>query len=346
MRILIVNKNWLGDMLFQIPAIEAVKANWPQAEIVCAAPSRCRAMVAAHPAVTRFLTFDERNEQRTLKARLAWSLAMRREKWDLALFFHGSRTRSFWVWLGGVRRRIGCGSDRSWLLTQTVAEPQGTLHEVDYFMEILRGAGIPVPPRASYRFYFSDKDGEAARELAVSNGLHRGGYLCFHLGANWNPKRWPLGHFAALSREVYRRWSVPIAVTGGREDQGLAKRLASECQGVPLVLLAGKTSLGMLAALFHDAAAVVSADSGPMHIAAGSGARVIALFGPTDPQRTGPRGIGESVVIQHVPSGFHVPWTEERMPEGGWMSGIRPEQVLEVLEKKKWVRPAARTGGR
>lgn len=341
MRILIVTKNWLGDMLFQIPAIEAIKAKWPQAEIVCAAPARCRPMLAAHPAVTRFMVLDERGEHRGLLARLRWVMALRREKWDQAWLFHGSRTRAFLVWLAGVKERIGYRSDRSWLLTRSVSEPQGARHEVDHFMDLLRGAGVPVKDDARYRFYFSDKDAETAEELIISNGLRRGGYVCFHLGANWGPKRWPVENFAETARLISKRWQAPVVITGGKDDVPLARTLQSQCRDENIVSFAGKTSLGVLGALFKNAAAVVSADSGPMHIASGVGAPVAALFGPTDPSRTGPRGIGPSVVLQHIPEGFHVPWTGERMPEGGWMSHIQPAEVIRALEEKKWIPGAA-----
>ena len=66
MKILIVTKNWLGDILFQVPAIEAIRARYPEAEIVCIAPSRCREMLEAHPTVSRVIVFDEKKEHRSL----------------------------------------------------------------------------------------------------------------------------------------------------------------------------------------------------------------------------------------------------------------------------------------
>ncbi len=107
-----------------------------------------------------------------------------------------------------------------------------------------------------------------------------------------------------------------------------------------VVDLTGRTGLGEAAAIFKKASFVVSGDSGPMHIASGVGTRVLALFGPTDPVLTGPRGVGENAVLSHVPEGYSVPWYGENFPEGGWLAGIAPEKVLETLREKGWLKSA------
>jgi len=339
-KILIVAKNWLGDMLFQVPALEAVKAAWPQAEIVCVAPPRCRAMVAAHPAVSRFIAFDERREQKGLAAKIRWVLSLRGEKWDKAFLFHRSRTRAFLTLLAGARERVGYGKGRDWFLTQSIANPDQPLHEVDYFLNLLKQAGIPVPERARYRFYFTPRDQDEAHEILSRHGLRPSGFVCFHMGANWEPKRWPLGHFARTAEMIHEKWQVPVAVTGSREDGQLVEKMRQRVSRGSVIPLTGQTPLGVLGAVFAKSAAVVSADSGPMHIASGSGANVVALFGPTDPRRTGPRGIGDSVVLQYIPPGYTTPWIGEKLPDEEWMSGIRPERVIQTLEEKKWIRPS------
>ena len=88
-----------------------------------------------------------------------------------------------------------------------------------------------------------------------------------------------------------------------------------------------------------QAAWVVSADSGPMHVASGVGTPVVALFGPTCPRMTGPRGTGKKIVIQHVPEGYKIPWLSGPWPEDGWMERISPEDVFrkiceEILDER------------
>ena len=333
MKILIVTKNWLGDILFEIPALEAVRAHFPAAEIVCAAPSRCCEILEAHPAVSRVLIFDERLEHRSLKSRFEFVRLLRREKFSRAYLFHRSRTRAFLVWLAGIRERIGFASKSRWFLTQAVPEPQGKIHQADYFMELVRGSGIPAPEHPPYHFYFSaEEDRKASSRLEAARLKN---FVCFHLGANWEPKRWPVEHFAKLAELLFEKWKMPVVLTGGTGDKALADQVLKLAGESRILSFAGETSLGELGAIFKRALFVVSGDSGPMHIASGVGTPVAALFGPTDPDLTGPRGSGEKIILSFVPAGHEVPWYGA-MPEEGWLSRLLPEKVLAALEKKNW----------
>lgn len=347
MKILIFTKNWVGDMLFQMPAIDAIADQWPQAEIVCLVPSRCREILRAHPRVNRVIVFDERKEHRSWISRISLAMTLRKEKWDQAFLFHRSRTRALVALLAGARRRVGYGKGRRWLLTKSVAEPAGKLHHVDYFLNLVQAAGVKVPSMGVYHFYRSDEDDRTARDLLSAHELTPGRFVCFHLGANWEPKRWPPGHFARLADMLSAEQGFAVVLTGAPDDKPLAEQVVKEVRMARVISLMGQTRLGVLGSLFRLCAFVVSGDSGPMHIAAGSGARVAALFGPTDPAQTGPRGEGESFVIHRVPEGFTCPWYGKSLPEGGWLSLIQPAEVMEALKRKGWltqVRAAERPG--
>lgn len=339
MKILIVTKNWLGDILFQVPAIEAIRRGHRDAEIVCLAPARCREILENHPAVDRFMVFDEKNEHRSLLARLGLLIRLRKESWDKAYLLHRSKSRALMMVLAGVRERIGYGRGRSWLLTHPVLEPGKVLHHVDYFLHLTEAAGCPKPDQSVYHFYFSREEDEAVRVFLQNHGLAAGRYVCFHLGANWEPKRWPVRNFAALAEKIKECADLPVVVTGSRDDRWLAEGMMKEVRHARVICAAGETSLGMLGALFKKSAWVVSGDSGPMHIAAGVGARLVALFGPTDPKLTGPRGAGESVVLSYVPPGYHIPWYGEDLPPEGWLTHITPDEVAGAMAARGW--PAA-----
>ncbi len=328
-----MTKNWLGDILFQIPALEALRENFPGSEIFCAAPERCRQILEAHPAVTGVLTFDEKKEHRFFPSRIFFGLALRARKWDQAYLFHRSRTRAFLTWLAGARERIGYASGRKWFLTRAVEEPSRPLHQVDYFLELLTHAGLKTAQGSCYRFYFSKADRAAARKLIETNGLEA--FACFHLGANWEPKRWPTAHFAELADRISERSGLTVVLTGAARDRVLGQEVLERVRRARVVSLIGRTSLGELGALYQQARFVVSGDSGPMHIASGAGAPVVALFGPTDPGLTGPRGTGRTIVLSHVPAGFKIPWYGETAPKD-WLAGITPAQVSAALEEQDW----------
>lgn len=335
MKILAVMKNWLGDLLFQMPALDLIKARYPEASIVCVAPERCREILEAHPAVSEFLPFDEKGTHRSWLSRMRFMMELKkRGPWDLGFLFHRSRSRAAMLWLAGVKERVGYGRGRKFLLTKAVAEPSWKLHQLDYFMTLMKGAGCEVPEKPAYRFYYRPEDEAEARRILGANGLEKDGrYICFHLGANWEPKRWPAEHFAELAEKVHTKWGMPVVVTGSAQDGPLFDAFMTGVRKARVVDLVGKTPLRVSAAVYKRSACLVTGDSGPMHIASGSGAPVVAIFGPTDPDLTGPRGTGDAIVLRYVPPGYTVPFFGNNLPEGGWLSHITPDQVLQAVER-------------
>ncbi len=343
MKILVVMKNWLGDLLFQMPALDLIKQKYPSAEIFCVAPERCREILEANPAVSGFIAFDEKSTHRFWFHRIGFVFHLRKlGPWQEGYLFHRSRSRAALLWLAGVKNRIGFGRGRKFFLTESVKEPLEKLHQLDYFMELMKGAGYQIPICPKYRFYFREEDEVQALKMLSQEGLAKGArYICFHLGANWEPKRWPVSHFAKLAVKIYGEWGIPIVVTGSVGDRTLFESFRAEIgrligdRGLDsaVVDLVGKTALRISAWIYKNATCLVTGDSGPMHMASGAGARVVALFGPTDPRLTGPRGIGEDRVLQYVPSGYSVPFFGEELPEEGWLSKITPEEVFEAVDQ-------------
>lgn len=335
MKILVFMKNWIGDTLFQIPALEAIKARYPRSHIACIAPPRCHEILRNHPAVSRVISFDEKNERRSFFKRIGFVFQLRKEHWDRGFLFHGSRTRAFLFWAAGVKERIGYARDRRFFLTQAFPEPASDLHQVDYFLELLVQSGIPRPSHAVYHFYPSKHDQNRAETLLENYDLTA--YACFHIGANWEPKRWPAGHFSRLADLIFQKWRLPVVITGSSKEEKLADQVLKGAKVARIIPLTGKTSLSELGALFEKASFVVSGDSGPMHMASAVGAPVVALFGPTDPALTGPRGSGKKIVLSYVPPGYRRPWYGSEWPKDGWLSNIQPEDVIRAVEKENWI---------
>ena len=334
MKILVFTKNWLGDILFELPAIEALRQNFPDAEIVALAPERCREILEAVPFLNRFHAFDERAGEQSLAAKIRFIVWLRKEKFDKVFLFHRSFTRAFLVLLGGIRERIGYETPkRRKILTTAVPAPSRPLHQIDYFLMILKWAGLAVRFGAEYRFFFKPEDAEKAARLIEIHGLPEKAFVSFHIGANWEPKRWPASHFSKLADLIHEEFSCPVVLTGSEKDIPLAEEISRSAKKAKVISLCGKTSLGVLGALFQKAALMVSSDSGPLHIASGVGTSVIALFGPTCPILTGPRGTGKKVVIQFVPKGYTIPWKGDQPPPEGWMEGIDSQQVIQKIRE-------------
>ena len=335
MRILIFTKNWLGDVLFEIPAIQAIRENFPEARITALAPARCREILEAVPYLNDVQVFDERSSERSLSAKFRFVKRLRNEKFDKVFLFHRSFTRAFLAWLGGIPERIGYRTPkRDWILTTSVPAPAKPVHQTDYFLVLLKWAGLRVKFGSPYQFFYRAEDEAKAKSLLETNGLKENSFIAFHIGANWEPKKWPRGHFSRLADLLTETYASPIVLTGSPSDEAAAQEIIEGAQSAKPISICGKTSLGVLGAFYKRAAFLVSSDSGPLHIASGVGTRVVALFGPTCPVLTGPRGTGKIVLIQFVPKGFSVPWRGKTFPEKGWMEQIKPEAVFERIQKE------------
>jgi len=117
-----------------------------------------------------------------------------------------------------------------------------------------------------------------------------------HPVAKWESKLWPAEHWADLARRLAGQ-DVLLALTGSDSDRATTAAIAQQAGlGGRLLDLAGRTGLKQVAALLSLADLLVSTDTGVMHLAAALGTPVVALFGPTDPARTGPYGHGHMVL--------------------------------------------------
>lgn len=324
MKILIFTKNWLGDVIFETPAIKAIRQNYPQAQIICATPARCAEILQKNPNVNRVLAFDERNTHRSLGAKFRFLCLLRKEKIDLAVIFHRSFTRALLVFLAGVKQRIGYATKgRSFLLTNAVAEDGGRKHHVQYFLDLLRKSGFRVEVEPVCEFFYSREDEQKAHRLLQRKNADANFLIALNPGGNRANKRWPARHFAQLADLLSVRYPCSFVITGNQADDAMASNIVHIARKSRFSSLCGDTSLGELGAVFSQCRLVISGDSGPLHVAAGVGARSIALFGPTDPQCYSPKGRGKNLVVRaDARSGYA-------------MSSLRPEFVLEAIERAR-----------
>ena len=174
---------------------------------------------------------------------------------------------------------------------------------------------------------------DSVYRLLQKEGIADGDFMVVvNVGGNWDLKRWPQENFRALISRLIKELNAKVVVPGATKDRELACDIASLLEVKPVVL-AGRTSLKELMALLKRASLVISADSGPLHLAAGLGTRVIGLFGPTRPEITGPRSPARWVVLQKD-VGCRVPCYFASCSYRVCMDFLLPKEVF--LETKKY----------
>jgi len=165
-----------------------------------------------------------------------------------------------------------------------------------------------------------------ARERLRSLGI--GDYVVVNPGGGWRSKCWPAERYGVLCDLLWRRHGLRAVINVGPGEAPLAASLTEAAGGAAPVTV--DPSLPELAALLAQARLVVAADTGPLHLAAALGTRVLALFGPTDPARNGPIPSG-AVVRNPSNEAFTHSRGEEYSPT---MLSISVEQVLAEAERE------------
>jgi heptosyltransferase-2 len=185
------------------------------------------------------------------------------------------------------------------LLTRGVPRPKGIVHQVEYYLALVRGLGIDAPEAAGARPTLRPSPAARARADALLTGAGVAGsatLVGFAPGAAYGQaKRWPPDRVARVI-EALARDGVTAVLLGARTDRETARAIESTLPPGPRVVdLIGRTSLRELVGVIGRCAAFVSNDSGAMHVAAALGVPLTAIFGPTDERATAPAG--ESDVI-------------------------------------------------
>jgi len=332
LRILIVEVNWLGDVLFTTPFIHSVRTANPDSYIACLVHPRCREMLEGNADIDEIIDYDEERAHKNPIGKLKLILKLRGKKFDTAFILHRSFTKAALAYLSGARNRIGYATKhRKAFLTRVVEESEDLIHKVEYFLNIARAYGIAQISR-SYRFFVSAADREHVKKYLAENSIEPDSkVVALCPGGNWGPKRWGAENFARLADLISARTGAAIVITGGAKEKALGSSIKGMMK-TPALVSCGDTSLKQLGALFERASLVVANDTGSMHIAVSVGAPVIALFGPTDPAITGPYGEGSYRVIARQES-CDVPCYDLLCNDNRCMAAISVDDVLVACDE-------------
>ncbi|MBU2540608.1 MAG: lipopolysaccharide heptosyltransferase II [Candidatus Omnitrophica bacterium] len=298
-RILIFNVNWLGDVLFSTSALKALRQAFPKAYIASILHPRTIEVLQDNPNLDEIIIFDEKEKNKHLLSKFSFVSALAKKNFDTVYLFHRSFTRSMLMALAKIPHRIGYKAKKraGLFLTQKIALPKGQIHRVDYFLNILRESGIDCK-FSDYEFFVDNASREKIARMFEEEKVNKSDFfVCLNPGGNWNLKRWQKERFAQLADRLTLEFKAKIIITGSAKDLSLAKDIASQIREEPIITC-GSTSLKELGAIIERSKLFISADSGPMHIAAALGVPIIALFGPTSAHITGPRGKGKIKIIQ------------------------------------------------
>lgn len=279
---LIIAPQWIGDAVMTEPLVRHLHARGER--LTVGALPWVAPVYRAMPQVADVIEFPFAHGGLQWTARRALAKTLR-GKFNVAYICPNSLKSALLPWWAGIPMRVGyTGESRSLLLTQTLPSPskESRLPMVAFYSALSGGAALAHErPRMQM-------EPAAVDAVLAGLGLQRGSYIVFAPGAEYGPaKRWPADHFASLARQL----DAPVVLLGSSKEAGLCggiAKVANLVQPGQCHDLAGKTSLDQALAVIAGARAMVSNDSGLMHVAAAFDVPQVALFGSSSPLHTPP----------------------------------------------------------
>jgi lipopolysaccharide heptosyltransferase I len=282
-RFLLVRLGSLGDIVHALPAASALRDTFPDARIDWVVDAKWQRLLEGNPDISNVIVLN-RKSAGGIRATVR---KLRAAKYSCAVDFQALYKSALLPFWARVPRRIGFKSSyaregsAALLYTETL-NPRGA-HKVEHNLTLVERAGARAS-QARFPLHIRAEDEGVASRALVSHGLEE--FFVLNPGGGWRSKCWPAERYGELHRRIYetRGWRGVLTFGPGEEDLAAeAKRATGE---LPLALV--ELGLGPLMALLRRAKFVVSADTGPLHLASALGAPTIGLFGPTDPSRNGP----------------------------------------------------------
>jgi len=337
-KILVVEVNWLGDILFSTPTLRVLRRDHPRAYLAALVVPRGKQVLAGNPYIDELIVFDEAKRHRGWRGKMCLIRDLKARKFTLAYVLRPSLSRTLLLWMAGVKHRIGFDKKTPFFLTEAVPMPkEPAWHRGDIYYYLVKRSRIPAAERYC-DFYVAAADRAYIDDfLRARRGVGSRPFVALHVGGNWDLKRWPREAFVALIDALGDRYGMDVVIAGSVLDDVPAREIADRAERRPLIAC-GQTTLRQLGALFERAAFVVSADSGPLHIAAAVKARTVGLFGPTEPRVTGPMGVRDIAVLRSGSLSCAVPCYDLSCRDNVCMKSINVERVLEEAEKRGWLK--------
>jgi heptosyltransferase-2 len=325
----------VGDTILTYPTVQQLKRLFPQSHLAILASDHLVDLWKTFPYIDEVIPFQPQNGLASIRVDLKLSHSFKRKNFDLALILPRSFRSAFQIYLARIPIRIGYQDEgRSLFLTHGIPRTEEVLHvhRVRYYQRLLQPFGEITncpPPRIFLREEDRRWAGQILRDFGILNGRLLIGMnpgASYGLAKCWSPTR-----FGELGKRLSKKWKAAVLLFGKEGEKSIAQEIVQQIGGEGIDLT-GKTHLLQLAALLERCHLLVSNDTGTMHVATGVGTPVVAIFGSTDPNTTGPWGDEHRIVKRDIPCS---PCLKRICPvDHRCMDLITVEEVEEVVDHK------------
>lgn len=319
-RLLVIKLSSLGDLFHALPAVRALKEFGVEEVHWVTQPEYCE-LLSCFDDVDLAIPFPRKN---FASKGVAFFKKLRLERYDAVIDFQGLFKSAGVACAARSKMSVGPSFLKEappWIYTQ-VAKSRGLQHAADTCMDSAVTLGA---------------DGESLQFPVSFPAEQRKGLSSKRVGlapySRWPAKNWPLSAFGELANELIQQAGVEIILIGGPADRPALEELKGQIEG-PVTNTAGELSLIALGSAIASLDLLITNDSGPMHIADALGTPLVALFGPTDPDRTGPYQQREFVIRPRFEPGKEPEHRAYRDPDASIIERITVSEVYTLAVKR------------
>ena len=342
MKILILKPSSLGDVIQALPVLRLLKLHFRDAEIFWWIDSALAPLLEGDPDLAGVVRFERKRwaSPRHWPEMFRSILWLREQKFDLVIDLQCLARSGAFAWLASGKSLVGLDEVREGargFYDTAVPRKSFHTHAVDWYLSVLPRLGVPVhqnfhwlPERPAVAAEVKRKWlGENSRFATRNSQL-----IVLQPGARWLNKRWPAENFAELVRLAANHFpTARFAILGDAGDKPAAE-IISRAAPERCLNLCGETSLPEMVEWLRLCDLMVTNDTGPMHVAAALGKPLVALFGPTEPRRTGPYGQLENVLRIELPCSPCLKGYCAYEKPNECLNAISPAMVFERMRKQ------------
>lgn len=337
-KILIIKPSAFGDIIHAFPLLDRLKSAYPDIFIGWVVNREYADLLENNPLVNRVYFFDrkrwgrKRNIPKTVFEFLKLAKVIKREKYDVVIDLQGLLRSGLVAFFSAARYRIGLSDAREgsrYCYNHVVPVHDRKRHAIDRYLIV--GDYLALGnSESSVRFpiHWSDTVEHRISQLLKKDGIKQADLkIAINPNARWKTKCWEPEKCAQLADILMDSLNAKVVFVGSPADTDSVENIVARMKNKP-VSMAGKTSVLDLACLLKNMDLLITSDSGPMHMAVAVGIPVIALFGPTDPEKTGP--YGDSNMVIHKNSSCE-PCFKRACENIYCMKSISVEEVVECV---------------
>jgi len=304
-RILLIKLVAVGDLVVALPTIKALRLKFPDAWIAILVTPRVREVVEGCPFLDEIIYYDIFGNHKGIRGLMVFIKELRKKRVDTVIEMdHYYRISSLITYCLFPQNWIGFdlhGQGRRGLFSIRV--PYRTdIHEVEAFLELAKALGGDNTTPKLVELWTSEDDKTDIDLFFEQNGILSDDFVVgIHPGTGPSAtcRRWSPERFAGLANWLIREYKAKVIFTGAPSEIELVGNIIVFMQEKPIVA-AGKTSLKQLAEIARRCRLFISVDTGPLHVAAAMGTRVIGLYGPNIPYKWGPYGKGHITIYKQL----------------------------------------------